>query len=82
MRPVRPDRDRRPTHAAALGRPTALPVPSFGPKLLLGSELAETLLQASHRVRPAALEASGFRFGHPDVTEAFRSLLLGSPGKA
>ena len=33
-----------------LHRPTFLPVPSFGPKLLLGSELAESLLYEGQRV--------------------------------
>ncbi|CAN5851861.1 TIGR01777 family oxidoreductase [soil metagenome] len=35
---------------AVLRRPTFLPIPSFGPKLLLGSELAHELLFASQRV--------------------------------
>ncbi len=60
---------------SVLGRPTFLPVPSFGPKLLLGSELASTLLHASHRVVPAVLGREGYAFQHPDVTSALRSVL-------
>ena len=45
--------------AAALGRvlhrPTFLPTPSFGPKLVLG-EMADDLLFASKRVRPGEAE--------------------------
>lgn len=58
-----------------LRRPTFLPTPSFGPRLVLGGELAETLLHSSHRVVPAALEAAGFTFEHPEVTAAFRAVL-------
>lgn len=59
--------------AAVLGRPAVLPVPAFGPRLLLGPELASTLLQASHRAVPARLEAAGFRFRHREVAEALRA---------
>ena len=60
---------------AVLGRPTVLPVPKLGPKLLLGGELAEQLLFASQRVQPAALEDAGFAFSHPDVEAALRAVL-------
>jgi len=63
------------TLGAVLHRPTVLPVPSFGPKLLLGSELAEALLFTSQRAVPAALERSGFRFTHPDLEGALRHVL-------
>lgn len=58
-----------------LGRPTVLPIPSFGPKLLVGSELAETLLFQSKRAVPAALEASGYRFRHPTIEDCFAGVL-------
>ena len=58
-----------------LGRPTVLPVPRFGPKLLVGGELAEALLFTSARVLPTVLEASGFTFGHPDAESALRHVL-------
>jgi uncharacterized protein len=58
-----------------LGRPTLLPIPSFGPRLLLGKELADTLLQSSHRVVPAVLEASGFEFRHPSIELCLAAVL-------
>lgn len=58
-----------------LHRPTFLPVPSFGPKLLLGSELAEVLLYEGQRVLPDALLDAGFDFHHTDVEQTFRELL-------
>lgn len=58
-----------------LGRPTVVPVPAFGPKLLLGGELAEALLFTSACIRPTVLEGDGYVFAHRDVTAAFRDLL-------
>jgi uncharacterized protein (TIGR01777 family) len=58
-----------------LGRPTFLPIPSFGPKLVLGSELAETLLLESKRAEPEKLLESGFQFQHDDIEEALRHVL-------
>jgi uncharacterized protein (TIGR01777 family) len=63
------------TLGSVLHRPSVLPVPSFGPKLLLGSELADTLLFSSQRAVPAVLEASGFTFAHPDLEGALRHVL-------
>jgi uncharacterized protein (TIGR01777 family) len=60
---------------SVLHRPTVLPVPSFGPKLLLGSELAEALLFSSQRAVPAALERSGFTYDHPDLEPALGHVL-------
>lgn len=59
-----------------LGRPSLLRVPGLALKLVYG-ESAEAALLASQRVRPAALEASGFRFLHPKL-EACLRLVLGS----
>ena len=58
-----------------LGRPTILPVPAFGPKLLLGGELADALLFEGQRVHPAVLEADGFTFEHPTLDVALRAVL-------
>lgn len=59
-----------------LHRPTVLPIPKFGPKLLLGGELAENLLFSGQRVLPAVLNAdAGFTFQHPDLATALRALL-------
>lgn len=61
-----------------LGRPTILPVPRFGPKLLLGSELAEELLFSSIKVRPRVAEQTGYAFRHRELEPALREL-LGKP---
>jgi len=58
-----------------LHRPTVLPVPSFGPKLLLGAELAEALLFTSQRVLPGVLNERGYQFVHPNLEPALRALL-------
>lgn len=58
-----------------LKRPTFLPVPAFGPKLLLGSELAETLLLESKRAAPEKLLQSGFDFDHDEIAPALRHVL-------
>lgn len=60
---------------SVLRRPTFVPIPSFGPRLLLGRELADALLFTGQRVLPARLEASGFEFAHPDLAGALRHLL-------
>lgn len=58
-----------------VSRPAVLPIPSFGPKLLLGSELADALLFTGQRVTPNALLADGFVFSHPTLDSALRALL-------
>ena len=60
---------------AVLGRPTFVPIPSFGPKLLLGGELADALLFTGQRVVPGKLEQSGYSFLHPTLETALRALL-------
>ncbi|MGA1542252.1 MAG: DUF1731 domain-containing protein, partial [Ilumatobacteraceae bacterium] len=63
------------TLAKVLKRPSFVPVPSFGPKLLLGSELADALLFTGQKVMPTVLERDGFTFAHADLESALRSLL-------
>lgn len=63
------------TLGRVLKRPAVVPVPSFGPRLLLGRELADALLHDSQRVLPARLAASGFTPAHPDLEPALRALL-------
>lgn len=58
----------------ALHRPTFI-VPMLGPRLLLGRELADSLLLTSLRVLPARLEESGYRFAYPDLDGALHHLL-------
>jgi uncharacterized protein (TIGR01777 family) len=60
---------------SALSRPAVLPVPKFGPKLLLGKELADLLLFGSQRVLPTVLTEAGFEFQHPDLEPALRAML-------
>lgn len=61
-------------YTAALGRvlhrPTLLPVPSFGPRLLLGEQGVRELAEADQRVRPGALLALGHRFRRPGIEAA------------
>lgn len=59
----------------ALHRPSFLAVPKFGPKLLLGSELAEGLLFASAQVFPEALEKHGYEFAHATLGAALDAVL-------
>jgi uncharacterized protein (TIGR01777 family) len=59
----------------ALGRPTFLPVPSFGPKLVLGGELADELLFTSARVIPEVATNAGYQFTHQTIGAAFTGLL-------
>lgn len=63
------------TLGSVLGRPTVLPVPSFGPKLLLGAEGAKAVLLDGQRVLPAVLERKGYTFRHPTLEAALRSEL-------
>ena len=60
---------------SVLGRPTFLAVPSFGPKLLLGSELAQGLLFSSARVLPEVATTHGYQFAHRTVEDALAALL-------
>jgi uncharacterized protein (TIGR01777 family) len=63
-----------------LHRPTLFPVPAFALRLALG-EMADALLLASTRVRPARLLDAGFQFQHPDLQGALQAALL-QPRKA
>ena len=64
--------------ARALRRPAVLPAPALALRAALG-EMANGLLLASARVRPARLEDSGFKFKSPDLASAITELL--SPGR-
>ena len=71
-----PNREFADTLGDVLNRPTFLPVPSFGPKLLLGSELADALLFDGQRVEPTVLQGDAdFSFEHPDLRSALRAVL-------
>ena len=60
---------------AALHRPTFLPTPLFAVKAMFGAEMVREMLLASARVKPRKLLDSGFRFNHPDLAGALRSIL-------
>lgn len=59
----------------ALHRPAVVPVPAFGPRLLLGRELADGLVFLSQRIRPAVLTKAGYEFRHPDLDAALAAVL-------
>ena len=58
---------------AALHRPSAVPAPAFALRLALGGEMADTLLFASQRARPAALSGGGLRVRPPRHRHGARS---------
>jgi uncharacterized protein (TIGR01777 family) len=65
--------------ASTMRRPALLPVPSFGPRLLLGRQGAAELAEADQRVVPAVLNALGHRFRHPNVRDALAHQLGHDP---
>ncbi|OBJ02893.1 TIGR01777 family oxidoreductase [Mycobacterium sp. 1465703.0] len=72
--PVR-NREYTATLAGVLHRPAVLPVPSLGPRLLLGEQGVRELAFASQRVAPAKLAATGHIFRQADLDQALRHLL-------
>jgi uncharacterized protein (TIGR01777 family) len=65
----------------ALGRPILLPIPRLVPRVLLGAELAGSLLFGSQWVIPERLLGDGFRFHHSTVESAMGAA-LSRPGAA
>lgn len=65
------------THALAqvMHRPALLPVPTVGPRLILGSQGAKELACASQRVAAAKLDRANHRFRHPKIDQNLRHLL-------
>lgn len=61
--------------ASVLHRPARLPVPGFGPRLLLGDEGARELAEASQYVVPKTLLDAGHRFRRPDLESSLRHQL-------
>lgn len=66
------------TLGRVLGRPTVLTVPAFAPKLVLGSDLAQSLLFDSMRVIPTALTDAGYAFRFATLEPALTDL-VGKP---
>lgn len=63
------------TLGSVLHRPSAVPVPGVGPRLLLGREGAELIVDADQKASSAAAEAAGHRFRHRTLDQALRSVL-------
>ncbi|MDO5493033.1 MAG: TIGR01777 family oxidoreductase [Nesterenkonia sp.] len=63
------------TLGRVLRRPAVIPVPSFGPQLLLGREGAEALAEADQRVSADRAEQLGYRFRHRDLETGLRHVL-------
>lgn len=78
--PVR-NADYTDTLGQVLHRPTILPVPTVGPRLLLGDQGARELACASQRAMPGVLTAADHRFRHPQLDQALRHV-LGRPATA
>jgi uncharacterized protein (TIGR01777 family) len=62
------------TLGRVLGRPTAVPIPTFALKLLFGEMATETLL-TSERVIPGKLTRAGFTWDYPDLESALRKAI-------
>jgi uncharacterized protein (TIGR01777 family) len=57
-----------------LNRPTFFAAPAPAIRIIIGG-MADALLLASQRMRPAKLEQSGYAFRYPELEEALRHLL-------
>jgi uncharacterized protein (TIGR01777 family) len=62
------------TLGKVLNRPTIIPIPAFGIKLLFG-EKGESLLLEGARVLPQRMENAGFEFRFPDLEDAMKKIL-------
>ncbi len=69
------NKDYATTLARVLRRPAIFTVPPFGPRLLLGAEGAREIVQASQRVIPSRLAASGHVFRHAGLEACLRHQL-------
>jgi uncharacterized protein len=61
--------------ASVLGRPAIFPVPGFALGMAFGKMAAGELFLASQLVKPAKLEASGYRFQFAELRGALESLV-------
>lgn len=68
------------TFAVTLGRilhrPAAVPTPALGPRVLLGAEGYDQLINTDQRVSSRRLESSGFDFAQSNLADALRHVLL------
>lgn len=58
-----------------LGRPTKVPVPIIGLRLVFGPGFVDETVLASQRMVPGVLTASGFEFAHPTLPEGVEAAL-------
>jgi uncharacterized protein (TIGR01777 family) len=58
----------------SLHRPAFFPLPAFVVRTVFG-EMGEALLLGSARVRPVKLEAAGYKYRHPELSEALQATL-------
>lgn len=64
------NRDYARTLGKVLRRPAVVPVPCWGPAMLLGRQGARELACAGQRMSSAAIEQAGFTFRHPVLRQA------------
>jgi uncharacterized protein (TIGR01777 family) len=62
------------TLGKVLSRPTLLPIPAFGVRLLFG-EMADALLLSSQRVEPERLKEADYKFEYSELATALRHIL-------
>lgn len=65
------------TLGSVLRRPTLFPMPGFMARVALG-EMANDLILASARVKPAKLVESGFQFATPELKDALQAAVEGA----
>jgi uncharacterized protein (TIGR01777 family) len=62
------------TLGRVLKRPVLIPMPAAAARLIFG-QMADELLLASTRVKPAKLLAANYPFRHPNLEEALRAVI-------
>jgi uncharacterized protein len=58
----------------ALRRPALVPTPAIALKVLVGTEMAETIVLSGQRAVPERALAHGFHFRYPEIDIAFRGI--------
>jgi uncharacterized protein (TIGR01777 family) len=66
------------TLAAAMRRPALFPVPALALRIILGREMADTMLLEGQQALPAKAQQLGYRFAFPTVGPALRDLFTSS----
>ena len=70
------------TLGRVLHRPWFVPAPALALRLMLGTEMADTLLLNGRRAVPAKALANGFSFRYPDLESALRVIYEGAAPEA